>query len=179
MTAKELIYEQVKTAQQYFKDTVGDVKQENLDHEPGGTALPLGARYAHLIIAQDTIVNGMLLGQAPLSESKMEGKTGVDKPMPSPMDPDWSEKHAQWSHSVKVDLEQLRVYADEVFALTEQYIADLTDEDLEKEMDLSSIGMGTKKVASVVGILIIDHINNVMGEIAVLKGMQDMRGYPF
>ena len=42
-----------------------------------------------------------------------------------------------WARSVKVDLAQLRQYAEAVYAQTDEYLAGLTPEDLEAEVDFA------------------------------------------
>ncbi|HEX9059757.1 MAG TPA: hypothetical protein VF941_06235 [Clostridia bacterium] len=61
----------------------------------------------------------------------------------------------------------------------EAYVASLTDEDLEKDVDMSSFGMETKKVYDFIANLISGHLYPITGEISVLKGIQGLKGYPF
>jgi hypothetical protein len=53
-------------------------------------------------------------------------------------------------------------------------VATLTDEDLEKDVDMSSFGMETKKVHYFIANLISGHAYPIMGEISVLKGIQGL-----
>ena len=62
---------------------------------------------------------------------------------------------------------------------SEEYVASLSDTDLDQEIDMSMFGMGNKKLSSFLGGLVIGHTRDIMGEISVLKGIQGLRGYPF
>jgi hypothetical protein len=66
-----------------------------------------------------------------------------------------------------------------VYAETDQYLASLSDADLEQPLDLSQIGLGPQTVASTLTLLLLNHIGTETTEIACLKGLQGARGYPF
>jgi len=177
MTALELLKHQVKHAHDTFESTVADIKEEHLHADPGGKALPLGSIYAHLILSEDAIVQGLMQKKAPLFSSSWEGKTGISTPMPSWESAEWEQENRDWSHSVTIELPQIREYTKAVFAATDQYIETLTDEDMEKELDMGVMGKDT--VANVLSGLVIGHTYSLVGEISVLKGIQGEKGYPF
>jgi hypothetical protein len=62
---------------------------------------------------------------------------------------------------------------------TEEHIGTLSDQDLERVLDLSNVGLGEQRVSWVISALIVGHLNNMAGEISVLKGLQGAKGYPF
>lgn len=66
-----------------------------------------------------------------------------------------------------------------VAAATDDYIASLSEDDLERILDLTSNGLGRQTVAWAIQALLIAHLNNMAGEISVLKGLQGAKGYPF
>jgi hypothetical protein len=101
----------------------------------------------------------------------------MSEPMPMP-GPDW-EKYGPWARSVRVDLPTLREYAQAVSAASGAYMATLTQEDLDKQVDLSGAGMGQVNIGWILSNLVIGHIHDLMGEISCLKGLQGARGYPF
>jgi hypothetical protein len=92
---------------------------------------------------------------------------------------EWVEAYPKWLKEVRVDIKQFREYSKAVFAESEEYVASLTDEDLEKDVDMSAMGMGKRKVYDFITNLISGHAYSIMGEIAVLKGIQGLKGYPF
>ena len=91
-----LLREQIQAAHQLLEGTVADVTSEEAHWLPAGKALPVGANYAHVVIGEDGVINGMLKGGAPLFAGVWAGKTGVSELPPmadpnSPGFPNWSE----------------------------------------------------------------------------------------
>jgi len=82
---------------------------------------------------------------------------------------------AQFQPEVTLDLEKFSEYQEAVFKSTEAYLESLTDDDLDKEIDMSAFGMGMRKLHSVLGGMIIGHTRDIMGEISVLKGIQGLK----
>jgi hypothetical protein len=176
MDSIALLREQIREAHDWLEATMADVTPAQAGWVPPGTANPLGATYAHAITVEDMVVNGMLKGTAPLGSSTWSGKTGLDHPMPAP-GPDF-QHYPAWTRSVKVQLPALRQYAQAVYASTEQYLASLKPADLDRKLDLSGAGMGEQTLAWVLNRLILGHIDNMCGEVSVLKGVQGGKGYP-
>jgi hypothetical protein len=172
-----LLQQGIQIAHQFLEGTMADVTEAQLHWIPPGIANPLGATYAHVVLSEDMIINGMLQEKPPLFASSWLGKVGVSEPMPQP-GPEW-ENYGTWAKRVQVDLAALRVYAQIVYATTDAYIASLTESDLDRPVDLSVAGMGQVNVAWILNGLVIAHAHNICGEIACLKGLQGARGYPF
>ncbi|NIS60786.1 MAG: hypothetical protein GTO13_08835 [Proteobacteria bacterium] len=178
--AISLLREQVQTAHQLLEATFGDVTPEEAHWSPPGKASPLGANYAHVVISEDATMNGLLKGGLPMFASSWSGKVGVSElpPMPNPNAPgfpDWSE----WGRRVKVDLPALRKYAQAVYAASDDYLASLTDSDLNRPVNLSPLGLGESTVGYVLNNGILGNALSHTGEISCLKGLQGKRGYPF
>jgi len=178
-TAIAFIREAAQVGHWYLEGTMADVTAEQAHYAPPGRANPLGATYAHLLCSEDLIVNGMLKQTAPLSISTHAGKTGLSEPMPMPGSPDWSAAYAAWARRVQVDLAALKGYGADVYAATDAYLATLSDGDLHRELDLSGVGFGTQKLGWMLNLLLLNHVGTETGEIAVLKGIQGAKGYPF
>lgn len=137
---------------------------------PPGTANPLGATYIHAIASEDLAINMVLKGGAPLYASAGENETGVSEIQPL--------STAEWARRVRVDLPVLRQYAGAVHAATDAYLATLTDEELARVLDLTDFGLGQMAVGTILNRMVLGHIDNMCGEISVLKGLQGGRGYP-
>lgn len=176
MKALELLQEELKSAREVFAGTIGNVTSEMLHQDPGGKALPLGATYAHVILSEDMLVSQMLQGKEPLMLGEWKEKTGVNKPMP-PWDANYETANNEWSRSVQVNLDQLKAYQEVVFKATDEYLNSLSDEDLDREVDMGDWGKYT--VATFIGNLVIGHLWSLTGEISALKGIQNVKGYPF
>ncbi len=97
--------------------------------------------------------------------------------MPIP-GPEWVH-YEDWTKNVKVDLKALREYAQAVYKDAENYVAGLTDSDLDKPLDMTNAGLGQKTFAWGITNLVIGHLHDMTGEVSVLKGIQGLKGYPF
>jgi hypothetical protein len=172
-----LLRRQVQLAHGTLEATMADVTAELAHAVPPGIANPLGATYAHLVCSEDLLVQGMLKQGALLGASTLAGRTGLSEPMPNP-GPGQS-AYADWTRRVRVDLPALRAYAQAVYAATDAYLASLHDIDLERPMDLSFVGLGQQTLGVMLSLLVLHHIGTETGEIACLKGLQGVRGYPF
>ncbi|HEX8219379.1 MAG TPA: DinB family protein [Chloroflexia bacterium] len=177
MDAIELLRLQLDMAHQVMEGTMADVTPEQAHWSPPGLATPLGASYAHVVVSEDVVINGLLRQAAPLMAAEWAGRTGLSEPMPMP-GPEWGE-YAGWNRRVQVELPALKEYAQAVYARTSEYLASLTSNDLDTPLDLSALGFGPSNVGWVLSILVVGHVNNIAGEISCLKGLQGAKGYPF
>jgi len=179
MQATELLREQVKQVHQYVEGIMADVTPELAHWHPPGTIVnSLGGNYAHIIVAEDLVINAILKGGAPLFASTWAGKTGMSTlpPLPTPETPglpSWQE----WSTQVHIDLNALRSYAQATYAASDEYLATLSDEQLRRTLDLSGIGLGTPTVQWILSGVVVGHASSHGGEIACLKGLQGIQGY--
>ncbi|NIS60198.1 MAG: hypothetical protein GTO13_05695 [Proteobacteria bacterium] len=174
-----LLREELKAAHGLLEATVGNVTTEEAHWSPPGKASPLVANYAHVVIGEDATVNGMIKGRAPLFAGDWAGKTGFSEPPPGPDPdapgfPDWSD----WGRRVKVDLSAMRKYAEAVYAATDEFLASLTDDDLNLPVDLSALGIGERTLGYLLINGILGNAFTHCGEISCLKGLQGKRGYP-
>ena len=174
MNCVQLLRDQMKWAHEVMEGTMADVTEEVAHFVKTGKALPVGAAYAHAVMSEDVIVATMLANKKPLCTTGVE--TGLSEPMPG-MD-QW-EKHDQWARTVKVDLAKFKEYAAKVYVATDEYLVGLTDAGLEKEIDLTGMGMGKQNVAYVISNFLVLHAGNLAGEVSAAKGFQGLKGYPF
>lgn len=174
MTAIELLRLQFTSAHDLQEATMADVLAPVAHFTKVGKALPVGAAYAHSVLSEDLVLSTMVRQRTPLAST--HANTGLSQPMPSFNE--W-EKHEQWVRTVKIDLEQFRVFAKEVYAETDAYLATLTDADLDKEIEIPFPGMEHKTLAFLLTNFLLLHIANLTGEISAAKGIQGLKGYPF
>lgn len=139
---------------------------------PSGRAAPIGAQYAHHIIALDFLFLGFVRKGAPLAATSFAGKAGFSEPYP--MEGDWN----AWARRVRVDLDALRQYAQAVYSAFDAQLAELSDDDLATSIDMTSLGFGQQTLGSFLTILLI-HGAVHTGEISVTKGLQGLKGYAF
>lgn len=173
--AIEILVSQLKAAHDSLNQTMDGVTDEVAHFMPPGKANPISGTYAHLVFSEDLFISGFLKKEMPLCETTFKDKTGASEVHPM----EWQEAYPKWLKEVKLDIKQFNEYAKAVFAATEEYVATLTEEDLEKEVNMSSFGMGSKKTYDFIANLISGHVYPIMGEISVLKGIQGLKGYPF
>ncbi len=173
--ATEVLLNQLKAVHSSLEQTMDGVTNEVAHFMPPAKANPIAGTYAHLVFSEDLFVHNFLKKTPPLVDSTFKEKTGASETHPM----EWVEAYPKWLKEVKIDVEKFRDYAKAVYAESEEYIASLTDKDLEKEVDMSAMGMGTKKTYDFIAGLISGHAYSIMGEIAVLKGIQGLKGYPF
>jgi hypothetical protein len=170
-----ILREQFREAHRWLDLTIEGVTPEQLHWAPPGTANPIGATYAHIVLGEDLMVNGMVRGAPPLFAAGWNNRLGLSTPPPMPNEGDWD----TWARKVEVDLPALRAYAAAVFTATDDYLGSVTDADLERTCDLSAFDMPSQTVAWFLGNVAVPHITSHCGEIACLKGIQGTRGYPF
>lgn len=179
-TEAALLREHLQSAVRLVEGTMEGVSAQQAHWAPPGSANPIGANYAHILLGQDGVISARLKGGAPLFATTWAGKTGVSELPPQadparPGFPDWS----SWARRVKVDLPALREYAKAVYATSDAYLASLTDEDLRRSIDLSALGIGKMTVKQLLMGGVIGNALTHCGEISCLKGLQGSKGYPF
>lgn len=149
---------------------MGGVTPQQAHWTPPGTANPIAATYVHAIASEDLAINMVLKAGSPLYASEWAEKTGISEVQPLTT--------AEWARRVRIDIPATRGYAQAVHAATDTYLATLTDEDLARVLDLTSFGLGQMTVGTVLNRMVLGHIDNMTGEISVLKGIQGAKGYP-
>jgi hypothetical protein len=140
---------------------------------PSDRVAPIGAQYAHHIIAIDFLFLGFVRQQAPLALSSFAGKTGFDQPYP--MEGDWIE----WARTVRIDLDALRRYAQAAYVALDEQLATLKDDDLTTAIDMTPVGLGQQTLGSFLMNLLVLNAAAHTGEISAVKGLQGLQGYPF
>jgi hypothetical protein len=173
MNSIELLKSQIQMAHMFLDGTCADVSPEQADAVPGGTAHPIGASYAHLLLAEDVVLNMMVRGETPLLMGKFAGKNGFQ---PEPMDRS-AESLLAWANSVKVEMPVAQEYGKAVLANTLDWVGSLSEADLDREVEAA--GFPKMTIGSWITLTAIVHPSNHCGEISALKGVLGTKGYPF
>lgn len=171
MDALASLRENIGTTRWLVDGTMEGVTNELANKQPGGAANPIGALYAHVVASEDMMINGLLQGKPPIAATGFAGKTGM-----SEMPPTEDALGPAWFKSVQVDVPALQDYAKAVREATDAYLAALKPEDLDRKVEFFEFGPQT--VNWIVGIATALHANQHIGEIATLKGLQGLKGYP-
>lgn len=169
--AVDILRAALKQCHQVLEGTMADVSSEALHWQPPGTANSIGANYAHIVTGEDFLVNAMVRKGPPMLATSWAGKTGL-----SELPPVGGGMH-EWGQRVQIDLDALRAYAQAVYASTDDYLATLSDADLGTAVDAPQFG--NPAIGNFVGNIVLANLGWHTGEIAALKGVQGLKGYPF
>lgn len=164
---------QFKQAHEWIEGTLqGITAEQGAWLPPSDTVSPVAAQYAHVVMLEDMVTNQLLKGGQPLMAGEFAGKTGISEPPPAPSEP-WS----PWGRSVTINLDELRPYAQAVYAATDEQLGKMSDEDYLKDIDLTAIGFGVMPVSGLLTIVLLNTFSHT-GEMSVIKGLQGLKGYP-
>jgi hypothetical protein len=166
--AVNLLREQYKQSFEWFLGTMQGVTTEVAHHVPAGNVSSIAGQAAHAVSGLDFLVVNAVAGKAPLIMSSHAQSNGISEP--PPQGADW----AEWGRTVKVDVPAFQDYTKAVFAEVENCLTTLKDSELDRELDLP---FGKFSVAWVFNIMLLNTICHT-GEIACLKGLQGLKGYP-
>lgn len=172
MSMVSLFREQFREFHRFLEGAVEDVTPEQAHWIPPGKANPLGANYVHLVMDEDLAINGLLRNAEPLTASNWAGRVGISELPPVGPNQVWD----QWARRVRIDLAAFRPYALAVYETTDEYLASITDDALQRSLDLSAFGVGQQTVRWVLNNAVW-HLGAHCGEISCLKGLQGVRGY--
>ena len=124
----------------WMEGTMQDVTGEQCHWQPQGRVVPAGAHYAHHVMgAEDMMIPMMIRGTTPLAMGEWQGRTGVDEMLPMGA---WDD----WARRIQIDLPALHSYAQAVYANTDAYLATMTPEEWNRQLDLTAVGMGQSSV---------------------------------
>jgi hypothetical protein len=170
MDAIELLRWQGQKTWDWLEEVVEDVTEEQANWVPGGTANPIGANYAHLVITADAGFNSQLFGGMPIMATKFRGQIGLSgMPHAAGGWHDWS--------MLRVDWDRLRAYGQSLREDVEAHLVALTRGDLERPVDMRAHGLGMWTGLDIADLHGHHHARIHGGEIACLKGLQGARGY--
>jgi len=169
MNTVSILREVITETHAWFEATAADVTEEQAQWRPPGIANPIAAVFAHVIVGADFGLNSILQQRPPLIASDWGGKAGLSQLMPAG---EWHD----WATSVQMDLEVFRNYASTVYVAWADYLATLSEGDLERAVDLSAFGMGQRSLSQYLTMQV-QHFGGHCGEIACLKGLQGAAGF--
>lgn len=173
MDVISLLRQQAEAAHAASARLIEGLTPEQLYWHPPGSANPIGATFAHVVLNEDWLVHAALTGGAPLYENAWAEKTGFSSVQPS------GGAWAEWGRTVQIDLPALRRYAEVIYAATDAYLATLKPDDLDRESEFPPGSSRTRTLSRVLSGPLIGHHLNHCGEIAALKGAQGLQGYGF
>ena len=169
MQARDLLRDQFKTMHQFLDMTIADCTPEVVEKKDDAwTINKIGSLYAHIVLAEDMMVGGMGKGgDTVLKSDGWEEKLGVDSA---------SARQDEALAGLEIDLDVFREFAKAVGATTDEFLANASDEQLEKEIDGPT---GKQPYITFLANIGVTHVAGHWGEIAALKGVQGLKGLPF
>lgn len=170
MDAAALLREQFRSAHRLLEETVGDCSPQTLHASVAAKVGPVADIYAHVVYDEDVVVNRELRGQRTLFEAGgWAAKTGLDLPASS-------SQTAAWAAAVAaLDLATFGAYAAAVYEATDGYLAGLDAVALAAAVEWDG---GAQPLGSVLAAPVLLHMPVHQGEIAALKGVQELRAVP-
>ena len=166
MDVKTTLREQMQALHGTLETAIRDCPAEALPRKlPGATINSIGAIYAHTIFGEDGILNGLVRGGTPVYYAGgWAPKVGLDMPQGG-MEQDWD---------VSLDINLFRQYAAAVYEATDEYLATVSDADLDRVVDAGFAP--PMPVRSFIANLLAWHVGTHQGEISALKGVQGFNG---
>ncbi len=169
MDAKEFIQRQMKAARDVCGAGVLGVTDEQFNWQPPCEAISIKAALIHLLVGEDFFVQGLIQGRPLLWDTGgWAAKTGVKIAPGGGVG--WDE-----IRDTPVSLASVLPYQQAVQTATDAYVAALTPEELDRQIDL----FGSQQPVAQALAVVIAHTAEHAGDIAAVKGMQGIKGLPY
>ena len=169
MNALEYVRRQLAAMRRQVDSAVQGTTDEQFNWLPPGATNSIAATFSHLLATEDFYIQTVLQGRPRLwDEADWTARTGVNAPPGRGQGWQEAREHVY-------ELEPWLVYQTAVREATDRYLAGLSEEDLDREVNF--IG-GKRTVADVLCTLVV-HSAAHAGDIATLKGVQGVKGLPF
>jgi hypothetical protein len=169
MDTIEFIRRAIEATHGQVDDSMQSVTVEQFNSIPAGTANPISATFLHCLNSEDFFIQKVIQDRPRLWEAQgWEEKTGVKNT------PGYGGNWEEFKH-MTLAMEPVLAYQQVVRAATAAYLAKLSPAELERQAKFPG---GDRSVADML-ILLITHTLCHAGEIAVLKGIQGVKGLPY
>ena len=159
-------------AHHWYTGTVADVGAEQANTAPGGVAHSIGSLMAHIVNTEDFMFNTAIQGQPTLWERDGYGAR-LGGEMLVAQEPDAVRAYV-------CDPQAMAEYTQAVFANSDAILGSLTEDDLDRELNLVQFGFPSNMpMGAFLTQLLLGNTYAHTGEISALKGIMSMKGYPF
>ena len=167
MDERELLRGQFKATRENLDRTIADCTPEVADKtDDAWTINKIGSLYAHVVLGEDMMIGGMGKGgETVFKNGGWEERLGISSV---------ALRQDEELASLTIHLEVFREYAEAVGTATDEFLANATDEQLEKK-----IGVSQMPLIEILANIGVPHMAEDWGEIAALKGVQGLKGLPF
>ena len=167
--AKDVLNQQIAFMRLLYNAAIGDMTDEQFNWTPPGMANSIRASLVHLLNAEDFFVQRVIQGKLRIWEREGWGeKIGLSEP---------PGRGRNWEEVTEKPLALATVlgYAQAVYAGTDEYMAGLTNEELDRQVRF----FGSQHPVADVLATLVTHSTGHLGEISAAKGMQGVKGLPF
>ena len=169
MNATQFIRQQVAEAEGLSDATMAGVTDEQFNWLPPGTMNPIKSTLLHTVGGEDLFFQLIIQGRPPLwATGGWAGRIGLAQTPGGGQG--WEE-----ARNTVLALAPVLAYAAAVRDATHEYLARLTEDELDRRVDFFG------RESSVADVLagFVSHTACHAGEIAAVKGMQGLQGLPF
>jgi len=170
LDAITILRAQLTQAHEMVEFAMTDLSQEHLHHmSEGSTIHSIATVYAHLVQSEDALMNTYVREQPMLFEREgWQDKVGVGYEL----------QFSALADAIKSgDIDALRVYAQSVYFESAEYLATLSESDLDRPVTFGS--MGDFPLGIFLGTFVVWQAVQHGGEICALKGCLGGQGLPF
>jgi hypothetical protein len=169
MNATQFVHKQVAEARSLNDAAMAGVTDEQFNWLPPGTIHPIKSALLHVVAGEDLFFQSIIQGQPPLwATGGWAGRIGLAQA------PGGGQGWEEAKRTV-LALAPVREYAEAVRNATDEYLAKLTDDELDRQVSF----FGSESSVADVLVRFIAHTAGHAGEIAAVKGMQGLQGLPF
>jgi hypothetical protein len=155
---------QLEQAFSLMSATAQGMTEEQYNFKPEGTCNPIAKNHVHALTAVDFFLNFLAQGKAPLWQP-VAAATGLPQ-----------NSIEIWKYEGKVPLDAIVSYGEQVQTSVFDYLATLSDGDLDRELDTRVFG--TQNVGFLLQLSGMHTVGHT-GDMAALKGLQGLKGLPF
>jgi len=155
---------QIEQTFNLLNGTAQGMDDRQYNWKPEGTCNPVAKNHVHILTSVDFFLNAIAQGKPTLWQPVAE-QHGM------PMNP-----LEVWAYAGEIPLAAITAYGQQVQKSVLDYIATLTDADLDREIDTRFFGKQTLAfLIQLAGM----HTAGHTGDMASIKGMQGLKGLPF
>ena len=169
MNVAQFVHQQVAEAHSLNDAAVAGVTDEQFNWLPPGTMNPIKSTWLHAVGGEDLFFQLIIQGRPPLwATGGWADRVGLAQTPGGGQG--WEE-----ARSATLALAPVREYAEAVRDATHEYLARLTEDELDRRVDF----FGRESSVADVLARFVSHTACHAGEIAAVKGMQGLQGLPF
>jgi hypothetical protein len=169
MDALALYRYQLAQSHRILDTVISDLTDEQLHLKvPGSTINPIAAIFMHVLMAEDSFIHATCQSRPSIFEAEnWSERLGV---------PRIGRQTAEWGSQVRIVKYLAREYGWAVYDETEAYLATTPAEALD---DMIETRLGTMPRGEALSSFVLWHQMGHVGEMAALKGVQGLKGWPF